>query len=705
MAVTQIPNLPGVAAISGADLLEAVQAGTSVKVSTTQLADYTMSRFRLLPFVVTEGFEGDVIGIVEGGDLAPVQIVFEEATLDANLGTDTLVYYPAAVGAVNFPTDSLGWTIQRSRIASGDYEGNLTDFGIDSLSGQTATRVNNGGTPDDWGGWNFQDQTVTPQNFGAVMDGITDDLAAIQAAVDYSAANAVLGVFDGGTYAVSGEIVWKQGARFRGAGNWSGVSSLYETVGTTVFKYIGAGGANSCVIRVSSAAVGTEATAAGQLQNIGLTHVTVDGNGLAEFGFYFNRSWSNNQFDYLTGYNCLKHNFWAGNCWNGSPTNWHSFKATGAGITLGIDTFSWGTCTVDQSTCTSFFGYYSGHNSATVNQNAFNETTGTDLEYGIGIGNGRALVMINAQGQNCGGAGIYLGAITLNSVQFKGGYAEGNGQSSGATRAWGIWYACGTSTLNVNVDGMHLGLSAAIKVTGSPNTGRPYQALRLQNMPLLDVIDATHGYYWLINCDSVYTVVGSSPLSTLSGTTLDNTNTITVKDTLFTLQDDGDTTKQAVFQLSGITTGNTRTITVPDGSGTIAMLSTATQTFLGNVAVQGTTLNLGNSSTSSTIGLGNGATANGNTKAVNIGTAGVSGSTTTVTLGSAVAGSANVIVFNGAPQKPVFTVATLPTATAGRSAYVSDSNATLAAGLGNTVAGGGANFVPVFGDGTNWKIG
>ena len=57
------------------------------------------------------------------------------------------------------------------------------------------------------------------------------------------------------------------------------------------------------------------------------------------------------------------------------------------------------------------------------------------------------------------------------------------------------------------------------------------------------------------------------------------------------------------------------------------------------------------------------------------------------------------------PALTVYTVATLPsavTSATGARAFVSDANATTFA---YTVAGGGANKVPVYSDGTNWKIG
>ena len=57
------------------------------------------------------------------------------------------------------------------------------------------------------------------------------------------------------------------------------------------------------------------------------------------------------------------------------------------------------------------------------------------------------------------------------------------------------------------------------------------------------------------------------------------------------------------------------------------------------------------------------------------------------------------------PTPIVYTVATLPSAaTAGVGARSFVSDATLAV-FASTVAGGGANKVPVYSDGTNWKIG
>lgn len=63
-------------------------------------------------------------------------------------------------------------------------------------------------------------------------------------------------------------------------------------------------------------------------------------------------------------------------------------------------------------------------------------------------------------------------------------------------------------------------------------------------------------------------------VQTLTNKTLGITNTLEILDTLFTLDDNVDNTKKAVFQLSGLTTGTTRTMTVPDADFTFVGLAT-----------------------------------------------------------------------------------------------------------------------------------
>lgn len=87
------------------------------------------------------------------------------------------------------------------------------------------------------------------------------------------------------------------------------------------------------------------------------------------------------------------------------------------------------------------------------------------------------------------------------------------------------------------------------------------------------------------------TLVGTDNVATLSNKTLDNTTTANLKDSLFTVQDDGDATKQFKVQLSGITTGNTRTWTVPDSSDTFVGL-VATQTLQNKTLDTTTTLSI-----------------------------------------------------------------------------------------------------------------
>ena len=112
---------------------------------------------------------------------------------------------------------------------------------------------------------------------------------------------------------------------------------------------------------------------------------------------------------------------------------------------------------------------------------------------------------------------------------------------------------------------------------------------------------------------------------------------ITVKDNVFTLQDEADPTKQAQFQLSGLATGTTYTYTLPQGSAGASTLVDAqtTQTINATKTFSNVNNTFGSATGTGTIGLASGATTTGLTKTVNIGTGGLSGSTTAITVGSA----------------------------------------------------------------------
>lgn len=97
------------------------------------------------------------------------------------------------------------------------------------------------------------------------------------------------------------------------------------------------------------------------------------------------------------------------------------------------------------------------------------------------------------------------------------------------------------------------------------------------------------------------------------------------------------------------------------------------------------------------------ATASGSTKTMNIGTGGLAGSATNIVIGSTTGTSTTTL--NGITKRQTYLVANLPSASTsgvGAKSFVTDA---LTPTFGATVAGGGAVPVPVFSDGTNWKVG
>lgn len=138
-----------------------------------------------------------------------------------------------------------------------------------------------------------------------------------------------------------------------------------------------------------------------------------------------------------------------------------------------------------------------------------------------------------------------------------------------------------------------------------------------------------------------------------------------LSDAEFTLRNDTDPTKLAMFSLSGISTGSTRTFSLPNTSSELAILA-GTQTFTGNKTFSGTFIvsaaaaTIGTATGTASYGIGTGATTSGAAKTLNLGTGGAAGSTTVVNIGSATAGAGGTTVIN----TPTVTFANAVTAVA-----------------------------------------
>jgi hypothetical protein len=157
----------------------------------------------------------------------------------------------------------------------------------------------------------------------------------------------------------------------------------------------------------------------------------------------------------------------------------------------------------------------------------------------------------------------------------------------------------------------------------------------------------------------------------------------------------------------------TATAVLNDASQTsVTIAGSATTLSLGNTATAAQTVNMFTASTgASTYNFATGATASATTKAINIGTSGVSGSTTNIAIGSTVSGATSNLTFGGSvadatssstaksvgylgmPQQSKSTAYTTVIGDAGKHIYVTatatitiDSNANVAYPIGTTIA-------------------
>ena len=123
-------------------------------------------------------------------------------------------------------------------------------------------------------------EVVSVKDFGAVGDGVADDTAAIQAALDAGITVRV----PPGRYRHTSELVWKDGSMLVAdvpAFLWQFAANAPTAGQACELFYDGVGGANSCCCRMSKVAVGTlpvyQADESQTLRNAGIVGVLING--------------------------------------------------------------------------------------------------------------------------------------------------------------------------------------------------------------------------------------------------------------------------------------------------------------------------------------------------------------------------------------------------------------------------------------------
>lgn len=349
----------------------------------------------------------------------------------------------------------------------------------------------------------FPGGVVSIDQFGADKTGTADSFIPIQTALNLGIKLAM----STGVYLTSQSLKWEKGAKLIGKGNWSGIAgkSTNLDLGTTVIRYTGTAGGNTAVCILSAEIVGVEPvdSATRDMQNIGLSNITIDGNLLAGIGVYMVRAFSNNNLDFITVTGTTAHAFLAMTCFNGAIKSWTASQNSGKGITLGQKVFaSWDNSVCDQTHFDSLVTLFSGYNNGYLN--AFDEATNVVAEYGIGYFGGRGNVFTNAQAFRNGGIGIYLNPQNSPTL-FNGGYLEINGESSNSTQSWDIWFfgKDDGSSWDVTFDQLHIGSPGKprnIRLTGTVPS-RKEAGVLFKRMQFINNIDADWGAFRLIDCN------------------------------------------------------------------------------------------------------------------------------------------------------------------------------------------------------------
>lgn len=273
--------------------------------------------------------------------------------------------------------------------------------------------------------------TVNVKDFGAVGDGVTDDTAAIQNALNTGRWVTV----PPGKYRTTATLTYTQGSGLIGESSffWQYVNNAPAIGAASVIFYDGPAGSNTCVVRMSRVVVGTlptfSANEANTLRNAAIRDIVIDGNGKAEFGLYVARAGLGNIFENIVVCNTKLRGFFFGEFWSCEVGPLLAIHNYGSGGSIGENLFSWGTGNiVNACQFNTLLAFKNGRDAT------YNESSAPRDGVGWVIGCNRTNTFTNVICELNYGTGLYLFPRT-GPNKFTGLYLEDNCYFDPATDA------------------------------------------------------------------------------------------------------------------------------------------------------------------------------------------------------------------------------------------------------------------------------
>lgn len=373
--------------------------------------------------------------------------------------------------------------------------------------------------------------SVKDDAIGAVGNGVADDYAALQAALD---ADRVY-VLPPGKYRITQPLI-ADPARNRNNGFVAAtVPSRYpytqQTGGPTwdgtqecVIFYDGATSTTAAVIAVSAEAVGTEPASSfdNTIWGFTLRGVTLDANSKAGFGLYTARA-QGLDIDRVKCRGATVAGASVNGTYSGVIYKLHCYLNPGRGFELGGEDSRSGWTTNDKVNALQIIGL---HCEANGSDSTFRESDATlkKANCGFYFGPHRGVSVYGVTSENNFGANIVYepsdkgnslhGVYTELGCKYAPGGAGTDAISLGyATQQWGLMFiGSAAATHNRVVDGTIA--TDRIWLTGTePTAAREEGGFELQNVSLAGGVHADWGNYRLVNCAlELESITGTSPV-------------------------------------------------------------------------------------------------------------------------------------------------------------------------------------------------